>query len=222
MAIEVVVAYDTPGLGPAGLAWDGQSLWLADYREGFIYQLDAAAQIRGQIWCPGNLGGLTWDGQHLWQVVFDEGVVRSINPQSTDFDQTIDLSGSGWLSGVAWDGLNLRVVAQQSGDILTVARESGAVLSRLAGPVAIGDIDCVADTLWLSVATPMTYSAEHGFRWLADEPAYALLQLDATTGRELARHLVEHLYTGLAWAGDELWLAAAGAGRLYRARVVPD
>lgn len=217
MAVEIVAEYAAPGRGPSGLAWDGRHLWHSDHREGLIYQLDHRAEVIRTLWCPGTLSGLTWDGQHLWQAVLDEGVVRSIDPASTDFDQTIGLHSHGLLSGVAWDGLNLRVVAQQSGDILTIERETSAVIGRLPGPVAIGDIDYANGSLWLSTATPMSHSAEAGFSWLSRARDYALVQLDGSDGRELARHHMARLYTGLTWGAEsDLWLASA-EGKLYRA-----
>ena len=65
-------------------------------------------------------GGLTWDGHSLWQSLFDQEMIRRINPQTNDFDETIILEGRGWLSGVAWDGRRLWVVAQQNGLLLSI------------------------------------------------------------------------------------------------------
>lgn len=223
MGLKIVATYDAPGRGPAGLAWDGHYLWLADYREGLIFRMTDTMEVAGQLWCPGNLSGLACDGQFLWQALLDEGLVRKINPATTDFDQTIDLAAHGLLSGVAWDGRSLRVVAQQVGDILTVEPATGAVLAHLKGPVAVGDIDCQGDTLWLSAAEPMTYEPGEGFSWLSEEPAYYLIQMDAATGREIGRHVSDGLYTGLAWAGsNNLWLARAATGTISRAIVTPD
>jgi hypothetical protein len=223
MGVRIVAEHDAPGGGPAGLAWDGQQMWLADYREGAIFRLNPRAEVVGRLWCPGNLSGLTWDGRWLWQAVFDEGLVRSLDPVTTDFDQTHDLRAYGWLSGLAWDGTGLRVVAQQTGDILTVEPASGAVRKRLVGPVAIGDIDYREGVLWISVALSMAYIVGEGFHWLEDDPSYALVQMDAATGREITRHTMPGLYTGLAWADDgHLWLASAAEGKLYRAAVTPD
>ncbi len=223
MPLEIVAEYDPPGGGPAGLTWDGQHLWHADYRDGRIYHLTDAAEIVDSLWCPGNLSGLAWGTQALWQAVYDEGIVRRINPETTDFDQTVDLKAYGRVSGVAWDGSHLRTVVQQTGDILSVEPESGAVLSHLPGPVATGDIDCRDGVLWLSVGGPMIYSVEDDeFNWVDTTRSYALVELDARDGRELRRHTASGLYTGLSWGADgALWLASASEGKLYRAIVTP-
>lgn len=223
MVLEIIADYPAPGRGPAGLAWDGQSLWHADFREGQIFRLNAGAEVVETLWCPGMLSGLTWDGRHLWQALFDEGTIRSIDPITTDFDQTLDLKAHGLLSGAAWDGTNLRVIAQQTGDILTVDSQLGRVLGKVPGPVAAGDFDYREGSLWLSAAIPMVYSAENGFSWLSDEPTYALLELDAETGRELVRISADGLFTGLTWGqGGDLWLASAVEQRIYRAIISAD
>lgn len=223
MALEILAEFAAPGRGPAGLAWDGRSLWHSDFREGTIYRLSDQADVLDSLWCPGLLSGLTWDGRYLWQALLDEGIVRSIDPATTDFDQTLDLKAHGLLSGLAWDGAGLRVVAQQTGDILTVDPLSGHIHSALSGPVAIGDIDHHRDALWLSVATPMIYSEAAGFEWLDDPPQYTILQLDPADGREIGLHAAERLYTGLAWdSNDNLWLASTVERRIYRARIIPD
>jgi len=209
-----------PGRGPAGLAWDGVTLWNADYRDGRLYALDSAGVATGRrLHCPGNLSGLAWDGCALWQSLFDQEMIRCVNPQTNDFDRAILLTGRGWLSGVACDGRTLWAVAQQHGQLLAVDLETGKVRSSVAAPVAVGDIDFRDGALWASVAGPMRFDPLLGrFEWETDEPRYAILQLDPADGRELARYPADALYTGLCWAGDSLWLAHA-AGRLLRAEL---
>ncbi|MCI2430072.1 transglutaminase, partial [Candidatus Acetothermia bacterium] len=37
---QVLGEYDAPGLDPAGLAWDGQYLWVSDSIEKKLYKID--------------------------------------------------------------------------------------------------------------------------------------------------------------------------------------
>jgi sugar lactone lactonase YvrE len=215
-------SFPAPGTGPAGLAWDGVTLWHADYRAGRIYGLDpASGAARRSLHCPGNLSGLAWDGRALWQSLFDQEMIRCVNPETHDFDRTILLTGQGWLSGVACDGRTLWTVAQQRGQLLPIALETGQVGLPVAAPVAVGDIDFRDGCLWASVAGPMRFDPLlRRFEWETDEPRYAILRLDPADGRELARYPADALYTGLCWAGDSLWLAHAAAGRLLRAELI--
>ena len=38
--LKILRVLDSPGRAPAGMAWDGTSLWLNDYESGTLYQLD--------------------------------------------------------------------------------------------------------------------------------------------------------------------------------------
>lgn len=217
MTLSIRSRHSAPGFGPAGLAWDGVSLWHADRRAGAIYRLSDTADVRGALFSPGNLGGLTWDGRSLWQAVYDESLLRRIDPKTNDFDQTILLTEAGWLPGLAWDGTLLWTVSQQAGQLLGVEPGDGRVARTLPAPVAGGDLDYHAGSIWLSVAAPMRFEPDSGaFEWLG-EPGYAVVEMDPADGRIIAEHAAEGLYTGLAWAGDELWLSSAATREILRA-----
>ena len=105
-----------PGRSPAGLAWDGELLWNADYAAGSLFGLDPSnGSVVDSLLCPGVLSGLTWDGSALWQGILDEGWLRKINPKTHDYDRTIVVSDHGRLAGVTWDGQRLWAVSQQRG-----------------------------------------------------------------------------------------------------------
>lgn len=221
--LSIIAAYDAPGNGPAGLAWDGRTLWNADFTAGRIFAVDpGSGELVRSLRCPGNLSGLAWDGRSLWQSLHEEGMLRRVNPQSNDFDQTIPLTEHGWLSGVAWDGHHLWVVSQQRGELLAVERESGRIVRTLPAPVAGGGLDYHDGYLWLSVAYPMAFDETYQqFEWLDEAQSFALVQIDPRDGREVAWHNAQHLYMGVAWANDEVWLSHSGGRKLYRGRLTP-
>lgn len=213
-----------PGPGPAGLAWDRRLLWNADFRSGAIFGWNPSTDtVESTLRCPGNLSGLTWDGRSLWQSLYDEATIRRINPQTNDFDQVIVLTEHGWISGVAWDGERLWALAQQTGQLLSLHPEDGQVLEQWQTPVAGGDLDYHAGYLWLSTAVPMRYApGREQFDWLADKLTYNLLQIDPRDGRIVDRIALDKLYSGVAWAGDMLWLASATNQELVQATLVQD
>lgn len=223
MTQSVVIsdAFSAPGAGPAGLAWNGETLWHADFCDGRIYALDPQdGSIRRTIYCPGNLSGLAWDGRSLWQSLFDQEMVRRINPATNDFDEAIILSGHGWLSGVAWDKRRLWVVAQQTGHLLSIDLNSSGIHSSLDSPVAMGDIDYCEGHLWASVATPMRFDSELGrFVWLTDSPEYAIVKIDPQEGGVLAKYPVDKLFSGLCWVGDVLYLAQTESRKILIAHL---
>lgn len=220
--VQIMETRPAVGAGPAGLAWDGKTLWNADYRDGRIYGLDPAGATAGRsLYCPGNLSGLAWDGGHLWQSLFDQEMIRGVNPTTNDFDETIILTGRGWLSGVAWDGRHLWTVAQQHGQLLSIDLTTNATRPPLAAPVAIGDIDYHDGSLWASVAGPMRFDPLlERFEWLSETPSFAVLRLDPSDGREIARYTADRLFAGLCWVEEDLWLAHSGSRTLCRARLM--
>jgi hypothetical protein len=220
-SISIIESFDSPGNGPAGLAWDGRALWNADFTTGHLFAVDpGSGEVVRSLVCPGNLSGLAWDGRSLWQSLHEEGMLRRINPETNDFDQTIALPGHGWLSGVAWDGRTLWAVSQQKGQMLAVERESGRVVRTLPAPIAGGGLDYHDGYLWLSVAYPMVFDETYQqFDWQGEARSFALVQIDVRDGREVARYNAQHLYMGVTWVGRDIWLSHAGGRKLYRGRI---
>lgn len=220
--LQLMTPYDAPGRGPVGLAWDGRFLWNADYATGTLYQLDITTmEVHKTIVCPGNLSGTTWNGTHLWQSLHDADWLRSINPITNDFDDTIALVDQGWLSGVAWDGQLLWVVSQQQGKLLAIDTKTNQIQRMIDVPLAGGGLDYHNGSLWIGVPLTMTFDPVHqGFDWASDTPQFAVLQLNPDDGREMARYTVDFLPMGLAWANGDLWLSHTGGRKLYRAQLI--
>jgi len=208
-----------PGRGPAGLAWDGQNLWNADYPTGALYALnpDTGEQI-DHFLCPGVLSGLAWDGAALWQVLLDEGWLRKINPKTHDYDHTIVVANAGRLAGAAWDGRRLWLVSQQRGRLLGIDRESEKIVAEIEVPVAAAGLAYRDDALWVGYPDRMATSGDE-FRWVSDQQRFFVAEIDLITGVERQRFELDFLPLGLAWAGDALWLSNAGQRKLYQAHL---
>src|SRR4030088_2533664 len=83
---EVVASIPAPGNGgDSGLAWAEGSLWVGQYRDRKIHQIDPATGailrtiesnrfVTGVTWVDGELWHGTWEG--------DESDIRRINPES--------------------------------------------------------------------------------------------------------------------------------------------
>lgn len=226
-SIEVTDERAAPGPGPAGLAWDGRYLWNADFDAGRIYCLEpATGQVVDSLLCPGVVSGLTSDGAWLWVGVMDEGLLHAINPATHDFDRTLEVEDAGRLAGMAWDGSVLWAVSQRPGRLLAVDVGTGEVRRTLSVPVAGGGLAYREGRLWLGAPDAMRFNPEtFDFEWVSDEgqapsEAYALLQIEADSGRTVARLAVGFLPMGLAWLDGKLWMARARPAGLVRARVV--
>ena len=219
--MEISKVIRAPGGGPTGLAWDGEAVWNADFREGRLYRLaPSTGEVTESVLCPGVPSGLAWDGQHLWQVVLDEGWVRAFNPASHDFDRTIVVEEAGRLAGATWDGHALWVVSQERGRLLALDPASETVTRTVEVPVAAGGLAYRDGMLWVAAPERMRFNARsHDFEWESGERGFRLIRLEASSGRETKRYPLDFLPLGLAWVGDELWLSNAGRGELYVGRV---
>lgn len=208
--MEISRGIPSPGVGPAGLAWDGEGLWCADFRDGRLYRLlPASGEVLVSVLCPGVPSGLAWDGQHLWQVVMDEGWLRAYNPASHDFDRTIVVEEGGRLAGATWDGQYLWLVSQERGLLLALDPESETVERTIAVPVAAGGLAHREGELWVAAPQRMRFDAHHGFEWQSGERTFVLIRLEASSGREVERRRLDFLPLGLAWVGEQLWFSNA-------------
>ena len=59
---HIMAAFPAPCESPSDLAWDGQTLWVADWREGVLYRISPEdGAVLGQIDAPGyRPEGLAW------------------------------------------------------------------------------------------------------------------------------------------------------------------
>jgi glutamine cyclotransferase len=108
---DVVASIPAPGHGyDSGLAWAEGSLWVGQYRDRKIHQIDpeTGAIVRtiesnrfvtGVTWVDGDLWHGTWEG--------DESEIRRINPESGAVLERIELPRDAGVSGLESDGADL-------------------------------------------------------------------------------------------------------------------
>jgi hypothetical protein len=215
--LELLRVLDSPGRAPAGLAWDGQNLWLNDYQDGLLYRFDTdSGKPLDSLLCAGVVSGLTWDGESLWQTRLDENWLQRLSPVGLDIDQTLPVETCERLSDVAWDGDRLRIVSQSIGQLLTLNPDNGQIENYIPIPQAATAVAYHEGTLWLAYPHQMVFRPETGgFEWVSEEQIYYLLQLDPANGSELARYELDFLPMGLTWKDQNLWLSQPAAALLH-------
>jgi len=107
----IVASIPAPGGGgDSGLAWAEGSLWVGQYRERKIHQInpDTGAVLRtiesnrfvtGVTWVDGELWHGTWDG--------DDSDIRRIDPQSGAVLERLEMPPGTGVSGMESDGAGL-------------------------------------------------------------------------------------------------------------------
>ena len=95
------------GGGDSGLAWAEGTLWVGQYRERKIHQIDPrTGAILRTIQSNRFVTGVTWVGGELWHGVWegDESELRRIDPETGEVLESLELSPGSGVSGLESDG----------------------------------------------------------------------------------------------------------------------
>ena len=127
---EVVASIAAPGHGrDSGLAWAEGSLWVGQYRDRKIHQIDPETGailrtiesnrfVTGVTWVDGELWHGTWEG--------DESDIRRIDPKSGAVLEQLDMPRGIKVSGLESDGATLFYCGGGStGKVRAVRRPKG-------------------------------------------------------------------------------------------------
>ena len=98
------------GGGDSGLAWGEGTLWVGQYRERKIYQIDSQTGailrtieskrfVTGVTWVDGDLWHGTWEG--------DASDLRRIDPRTGEILETLEMPPGVFVSGLESDGGDL-------------------------------------------------------------------------------------------------------------------
>ena len=108
---ETVASIPAPGQGrDSGLAWAEGSLWVGQYRERKIHQVDpATGAIRRTIESNRFVTGVTWVDGELWHGTWeaDESDIRRIDPGSGAVLERLEMPRGAGVSGLESDGAGL-------------------------------------------------------------------------------------------------------------------
>jgi hypothetical protein len=108
---QVVASIPAPGNGnDSGLTWAEGSLWVGQYRDRKIHQIDpATGAIRRTIESDRFVTGVTWVDGEMWHGTWegDESTLRHIDPATGAVLQQLDMPPGVGVSGLESDGADL-------------------------------------------------------------------------------------------------------------------
>ncbi len=108
---DVLASIPAPGGGAdSGLTWAEGSLWVGQYRDRKIHQIDpATGAIRRTIESNRFVTGVTWVDGELWHGTWegDESDIRRIDPKSGAVLERLDMPAGIGVSGLESDGADL-------------------------------------------------------------------------------------------------------------------
>ena len=108
---DVVASIPAPGNGAdSGLTWAEGSLWVGEYRDRKIHQIDpATGAIRRTIESDRFVTGVTWVDGELWHGTWegDDSDIRRIDPGSGAVLERLEMPRGTGVSGLESDGADL-------------------------------------------------------------------------------------------------------------------
>lgn len=108
---RVVATIPAPGQGrDSGLTWAEGTLWVGEYRNRKIYQINAeTGALLRTIESDRFVTGVSWTNGELWHAAMDEeqAQLRRVDPRSGDVLEQLDLPAGVFVSGLEADGMGL-------------------------------------------------------------------------------------------------------------------
>jgi len=108
---NVVASIPAPGHGSdSGLTWAEGSLWVGQYRDRKIHQIDpATGAVRRTIESDRFVTGVTWADGELWHATWegDESELRRIDPADGAVLERLEMPRGTGISGLESDGADL-------------------------------------------------------------------------------------------------------------------
>ena len=104
---QVISTIPSPGSGSSGLAWAEGTLWVGQYRDRKIVQIDPdTGAILRTIESNRFVTGVTWVDGEMWHATWegDDSDLRRIDPQSGEVLEQLTMPSGVGVSGLESDG----------------------------------------------------------------------------------------------------------------------
>jgi hypothetical protein len=101
---EILVHWIFPGPQAWGMTYDGENLWINDFAEKKVYEMDISGNVISSFDIPdqeGGAKGITWDGEYLYLMGWTSPTIYKLD-KSGNLIGTIEIE-DGW-GGLTWDG----------------------------------------------------------------------------------------------------------------------
>lgn len=104
---RVLSRIPAPGGGASGMAWAEGSLWVAEYRQRKIHQVDPeTGRVLRTIESNRYVTGVTWVDGQLWHGTWEDGAsdLRQLDEKTGDVLQSVEMPAGIGVSGLESDG----------------------------------------------------------------------------------------------------------------------
>ncbi|MBD3225829.1 MAG: transglutaminase [Caldithrix sp.] len=183
--------FTAPGRFCTGMTFDGEHLWIADYKADKLFKINPLnGETVASIPSPGFWPtGLAWDGQNLWNVDRKQSKMFKIDPKTGNILNTLDAPSSN-PQGLTWDGNTLWVSDNKNNEIMKIDMNDGTAVQTIRGPARR--------------VQGITFDGT--YLWAADRYEDELYMIDAQRGQVIMIVDSPGPYPrGMAWDGQDLW-----------------
>ncbi|MBV8902857.1 MAG: hypothetical protein JOZ22_04410 [Acidobacteriia bacterium] len=186
------------GAGPAGVAFDGDNIWIANESDNTVSKLQASSgAILGSFSVGSGPRALAFDGANIWVANYGGNTVSKLRGVDGFTLGTFNVGGIP--CGVAFDGGNIWVANFGSNTVTELQASTGALL----GTFAVGSNPC-------GIAFDGTYI------WVANYGGNTVMKLLANSGSVVGTFPVGTSPRSVTFDGTNIWVANYGSNNLTR------
>jgi YVTN family beta-propeller protein len=222
------------GNNPAALAFNGSSVWVANYNSNSVQKINPASGAVGAPIIVGtNPRALAFDGNNIWVANEGSGTVQKINPTNGAAGMPITVGTNP--GALAFDGSSIWVANYSNNSVQKINPVTGVTVGSAitvgAGPAALafdGSSVWVANftagsiqrinpathsTLGseITVGTnPIALAFDGSNIWVANFGSFNLMKINPASGDILATIGVGKNPYALAFDGNSIWVANEG------------
>lgn len=199
---KVVKSFPLPGKFCTGLTFDGNDLWVTDYKADTIYKLDlTSGSILHQIPSPGFWPmGLAWDGKYLWNIDKQQKKIFKVDPSDGKIIMVIDTPCDN-PQGLTWDGKTLLVSDPSADKIMKIDLSDGTAVQTFTSPA--------------NYVQGLTFDGI--YLWCADRMSDEIYMIDSQNGEVIVILDSPGPYPrGLAWDSKYLWNVDFQTDEIYQ------
>lgn len=199
---DVKTSFGAPCKYPAGLATDGQNLFVVDWREAKIHEVAPADGRLVRTFDAPTLmpAGLAFGDGRLFVSDDHAGRVFAVKPGDRLVLSSFEAPGQ-TITGLAWSDGVLFLLERRAGKIYKVQPDDGTILAYFAAPNP--------------TCTGLACDGRH--LWVSDRVKNELYMVDPATGTVLNIIAAPGPYAaGLAWLDGHLWNVDFQTRKLYQ------
>ena len=196
---DQVLGSNTISVGnrPTALAFDGTSLWVANYAGNSIMKINPATGVVSQTINVGiNPIALALDGISIWVANYSSNSVMKINPATGAVSSQITVGSNP--SALAFDGNSIWVANINSNNVMKINTVTGAV----SPPI--------------TVMSPYALSFDGSSVWVANSNGSIVMKINPVTGVVAPPIAVGAYPSSLAFDGSSIWVANSGSNSVMK------